>query len=242
MAAPEGPQPPAPGERPAAADRSAPEDRPPPAPAIKVEPPRYGRYVLLLAFLILIAITINTVVTKPNGDKGVPVGRRIPPFAVPLALSDLEGDANVATRPDEGEAGHVPACSIEDTRAMNVCNLYKGVPLVLAMFIDAGSCADVLRDMQALAPAFPRVRFAAVAIRSSHSSVRKLVQKLGLTFPVGVDRSGTLAALYSVATCPQISFIEPGGTVQSPALLVRPPRSQLRARVAELLAASGGAG
>jgi hypothetical protein len=86
------------------------------------------------------------------------------------------------------------------------------------------------------------VRFAAVAVRSGHSSVRRLVRRLGLTFPVGVDRSGTLAALYALASCPQLSFIAPGGVVQSPALLTRPSRAALRARVAALAAASAASG
>ena len=42
-----------------------------------------------------------------------------------------------------------------------------------------------------------------------------------LTFPVGVDRDGALVALYKVASCPQVSFAYPGGTVQSKALLGR---------------------
>ncbi|MHB8533813.1 MAG: peroxiredoxin family protein, partial [Solirubrobacteraceae bacterium] len=170
--------------------------------------------------------------------KGVPVGSRVPPFAVPLALGSLEGDANVATGPNQGEAGRVPACSVRRAGAMNVCDLYTGAPLVLALFIDAGSCPDVLKDIQALAPSFPRVHFAAVAVHTSHSSTRRLVRRLGLTFPVGVDRSGTLAALYGMASCPQVSFIAPGGIVVSPALLSNPSRSELRARIAALAASS----
>jgi len=234
-----GPDPPAPLSPDAPTpDAPTPPSPAPPAPAVKVDPPRYGRYVVLLVALILIGITINTLATKPNGDKGVPVGQRVPPFAVPLALGSLEGDANVATGPDQGEAGRVPACSVRKASAMNICALYAGAPVVLALFVDAGSCPKVLKDMQALAPSFPGVRFAAVAMRSSHASVRRLVRKLRVGFPVGVDRSGTLAALYSVATCPQLTFIDPGGTVQSPALLERPSRAQLRTRVAALLAAS----
>ena len=37
--------------------------------------------------------------------------------------------------------------------------------MVLALFVDAGSCPRILSDMQALAPSFPDVRFAGVAIK-----------------------------------------------------------------------------
>jgi hypothetical protein len=41
-----------------------------------------------------------------------------------------------------------------------------------------------------------------------------------------------------VASCPQVSFVLPGGLVQSSALLHRPPLSVLRARVSKLQAAA----
>jgi hypothetical protein len=55
---------------------------------------------------------------------------------------------------------------------------------------------------------------------------------------VGLDRDGSLLPLYKVATCPQVTFAYPGGVVESPALLTRPPIATLRARVRELVAAS----
>jgi hypothetical protein len=60
----------------------------------------------------------------------------------------------------------------------------------------------------------------------------------GITLPVGIDSDGALAALYKVASCPQLTFAYPGGTVQSKALLVRPSAATLRARVSQLLAAA----
>ena len=200
--------------------------------------PRYGRYVGLLAVLILVLITINTISTKPNGDTGVPVGRRVPPFAVPLALGSLDGDANVATDSDLGAAGRVPACSVRGSQVMNMCQLYEQGPVVLALFVDSGSCPDVLSEMQALVGSFPQVRFAAVAIKGKRASVRRLVAKHRLSFPVGIDHDGALAALYELASCPQVSFVEKGGVVQSRALLSRPSPALLRARISSLLAAS----
>jgi hypothetical protein len=200
--------------------------------------PRYGVYVGLLGVVIVVLITVNTIVTKPNGSTGVPPGTKVPPFAVPLALSKLEGDADVAVHPDEGSAGKHAACTLRGSEILNICQLYERGPVVLALFVNAGSCPRILSDMQRLAGEFPTVRFAAVEMKGSRSDLRKLVRSKGITLPVGFDRSGDLAPRYMVASCPQVSFIYQGGIVQSRALLSRPPLQVLRSRVQELLSAS----
>src|SRR2546429_344020 len=200
--------------------------------------PRYGRYVGLLALVILLLITINTIVTKPNGAKGIEPGRALPPFAVPLVLGDLSGDADIAARAGEGARGSVAACQERGPQILNMCQLYERGPVVLALFIDAGSCAAILGDLQALAPSFPGVQLAAVALKGDRRQLRRLVRSRGLRMPVGIDRDGSLLGLYKVATCPQVTFAYPGGVVESPALLSRPPIATLRARLRELVAAS----
>jgi hypothetical protein len=198
---------------------------------------RYGPYLAVLGLLILVLIAIDTALTKPTGVAGLQPGRALPPFAVPLATGNLNGDANVATRANDGEAGKRPACSVRGVEILNVCQLYEQGPVVLALFVDDGSCPAVLSDMEALAPSFPGVRFAAVAIKGDRGSLRKLVRSRGLVrVPVGIDEDGALATLYKVASCPQVTFAYPGGVVQSKALLTRPPPAALRTRVQELVA------
>jgi hypothetical protein len=192
--------------------------------------------VLALVFIAL--VTLNTALTPPNGATGIAPGKRLAPFAVPLASSDLLGDANVATHSNDGEAGSRPACAVRGPRILNVCELYEAGPVVLALFVDASSCAQVLQEMQALVPAFPQVRFAAVSIKGARASLRSLARSEHLSFPLGIDEGGTLVALYKVASCPQLTFALPGGVVQSKALLARPSLAALRARVGELLAAA----
>ena len=204
----------------------------PAGPGQPAQPPRYGRYVGLLAIVLLIFITLNTILTKSNGVGGLAPGETLPPFAVPLVKGDKTGDANVATD------GPHPACSVRKPGVLNICELYEQGPVVLAMFVEGGSCPEVLSDMQALAPSFPKVRFAAVALKGSRTALRKLVSSRGLSFPVGWDDQGDLAALYRLASCPQITFAMRGGVVQSKTLLNRPSRAALRSRVSELLAAS----
>jgi hypothetical protein len=208
-----------------------------PRPAVFVDP-RWGRYVGLFALFLLVLITINTIVTKPNGAKGIAAGSPVPPFAVPLVTGRLLGNADVATRPNQGAEGNVPACEERGREILNICELYERGPVVLALFIYAGSCEAVLGDMQAIAPAFPGVGFAGVSIKGNRRDLRALVRKRGISFPVGLDEEGILARFYKLASCPQVTFVLPGGTVQSAALLDRPSRRTLRARVAALVAAA----
>jgi hypothetical protein len=199
---------------------------------------RYGRYVALLVVVIVVLLAVNTAVNKPGGIRGVEPGHRLPPFAVPLASGELQGAADVATHANDGQAGRVPACSERGAQILNVCELYERGPVVVALFVTAGSCPDVLSDLQALAPSYPGVQIAAVAIKGNRSSVRKLVNRRHLSLPVGIDLEGALATVYKVVSCPQLTFAYPGGVVQSRALLARPSRATLRARLNALVAAA----
>lgn len=213
-----------------------------PTPSPTAAGPHYGRYVGLLAVVILVLITINTVLTKPNGVTGLQPGERLRPFAVPLVTGNLPGDANVATEANEGGAGKVPACSVRGPEVLNICQLYEQGPVVLALFVDGASCARVLEQMQALSGSFPQVRFAAVSIEGNRGTLRRLVRSRHLSFPVGIDSDGALAALYKLATCPQVTFALRGGVVASRALLNDPSVATLRRRITALVAARTPAG
>jgi len=200
--------------------------------------PRYGRYVGVLGVLIAVLFVINTTLSNSHGVGGIAPGHRLAPFAVPLALGSVNGDADVATHADDGEAGKRPACSVRGAGILNVCELYERGPVVLALFVDGGSCPQVLSEMQALAPSFPGVRFAGVALEGRRGELRALIRTRNLTIPVGFDRDGVLAALYKVVSCAQLTFAYPGGVVQSKPLLEVPAPATLRGRVSELLQAA----
>jgi len=200
--------------------------------------PRYGRYVGLLGVLIAVLFVINTTLSNSHGVGGIAPGHRLAPFAVPLALGAVNGDANIATHADDGEAGKRPACSVRGAGILNVCELYEQGPVVLALFVDGGSCPRVLSEMQALAPSFPGVHFAGVALEGQRGELRALIRARNLTIPVGFDRDGVLAALYKVVSCAQLTFAYPGGVVQSKPLLEVPALATLRGRVSELVQAA----
>ncbi|HEY3864776.1 MAG TPA: hypothetical protein VGL54_01650 [Solirubrobacteraceae bacterium] len=198
----------------------------------------FRRYLGLLGVLIVLLATINAVLTKSTGSVGIEPGHRLAPFAVPLARGDVNGAADVATRANEGAAGKVPACAERGRGILNICELYEQGPVVLALFIDAESCPQILSDMQALAPSFPNVRFAGVAIKGGRGELLKLIAAKNLSIPIGFDIEGALAGAYKLVSCPQVDFAYPGGVVQSEALLGRPALATLRARVSELVRAS----
>jgi hypothetical protein len=205
---------------------------------MKARSPRYGRYVGLLGVVAIVLLAGDFLFVRHGELTGIAPGHRLAPFAAPLALGGLRGAADIATHANDGADGRVPACAERGAQILNVCQLYERGPVVLALFVDAGSCATVLSSMQALAPEFPSVRFAAVAIGGERAPVRRLMRARGLTLPVGLDPDGAVAGLYKVFSCPQIDFAYPGGVVQSKALLVTPTLARLRARVSELVAAS----
>jgi hypothetical protein len=209
----------------------------------EVRTPRYGLYLFLAALAVIVALTVNRALTKSTVQTGVRPGHAIPPFALPLASGDVTGDANVATRPDQGSAGSVPACQVREAGILNVCELYEAGPLVLALFVNSSSCPDVLNEMQAVARSYPGVQFAAVALKGRRNALRRLIAQRGLgDVQVGIDRDGILATLYQVVSCPQVTFVLPGGSAQSPPLLSTPTQQQLRARVSALVAAAGARG
>lgn len=170
---------------------------------------RPGLVAGVLAVAVLAYVSFNSLRTEGPGSRGVPVGETLPAFAVPLALSGLDGDANVS------EA----ACSVRGPQVLNVCELAEQGPVVLAFFAEpADRCKDQVDRLDRLRPRFERVRFAAVAVRGDRDALRRTVRERGWDLPVGYDRDGAVANLYAVAICPVITFAERGGRVASTAL------------------------
>lgn len=205
-------------------DPEQPSAWPPPPPSSPTTPPaaarppgrvRYGWIVGILGLVLLAYISVNTLRTEGPGSAGPAAGQALPPFAAPLVASDLDGDANIATRRDQGDAGAVPACDVSDPRALNVCTLVRERPLVLA-FLTAGAdtCARELDAMQEVSADFPQVAFAAVGIKGDRDDFRALARARGWTFPLAQDRDGAVANLYGVAVCPTVVLAHRGGTVK----------------------------
>lgn len=173
-----------------------------------------------VAFLIAFAyITLNTLRTEGPGSSGLAAGDALPPFAMPLALSALGGDANVATRPGSGPEGSRPACEVRGPQVLNSCALAERGPVVLAFFATRSDlCEDQVDVLQRVSRRFPDVGFAAVAIRGDRDDVRRVIRKRAWTIPVGYDHDGAVANEYAVAVCPTVTFAYRGGEVQGTTL------------------------
>jgi hypothetical protein len=175
----------------------------------------------VVAVLFIVYITYNTITTDAPGSRGVTEGSRLPPFVAPLALANLkcktadgdikDCDANVQTSPRKG----IPqACAAHRDGAMNSCDMVKNGPVVLAFLVAPSQrCIDQIDLVDRVAPRFPDVQFAAVAIRGDRDDVRRLVRRHGWKLPVAYDHDGAVSNAYAIAVCPTITFARRGGKV-----------------------------
>ena len=165
---------------------------------------RPGVLVGLLVFAVMVYIVLNTLRTEGPGSRGVQEGTQLPPFAMPLALSDLDGDANVSGK----------ACSVRGEKILNVCELAERGPVVLAFFAEPSQrCDDEVDTLDRLRSRYPDVQFAAVAIRGDRTKLRDRIREHGWRLPVGWDRDGAVANAYAVAVCPAVTLAARGGKV-----------------------------
>jgi hypothetical protein len=185
---------------------------------------RPGALVGLVALAVLAYILVNTLRTEGPGSRGLPPGSPMPAFAVPLAPSSLEGDANVSDR----------ACSVRGPAILNSCQLAERGPVVLAFFAEPSQrCDDEVDRLDRLRGRFPGVQFAAVAVRGSRDALRRRVRDRGWRLPVGYDHDGAVANEYAVAVCPTITLARRGGRVLK-TLLGSQDDAQLTAAIREL--------
>lgn len=191
-------------------ESGAPSRKPP----VSARPPgasKYGWFVGVVAVLLLAYISLNTLNT-PSLGRGVPAGQPLPPFAVPLATSDLDGDANLAARANQG--ARTPACGVRDPRAINSCTLAGKLPVVVAFFsLKNEPSVRQLDVLQRVARREQQTRFVAIALRGDRQKVRELVRAHGWSFPVGYDRHADIGARYGVPDLPAITFAYPGPVI-----------------------------
>jgi hypothetical protein len=164
-------------------------------------------------------ITLNTIRTDAPGSRGLDPGDPLPPFAAPLALSSLDGDANLATKPNQGGQGDRPACEVRGRDILNSCQLVEKGPVVIA-FVAARSeqCDRQVDILERVRADYPDISFAAVAIRGDRDDLRRTIRRRGWGLPVGWDRDGGVANAYAVAICPTVTFAYADGKVEGTSL------------------------
>ena len=185
----------------------------PPPPPPRRRPFGWIMGAIFLAWIVY--ITLNTLRTDSPGSQGVADNRPLPPVAAPLVLSDLDGDANVATRRGQGQAGKRPACEVRGRKILNTCELAERGPVVVGFYFarSGKACRSQLDVMERVRREFPGVRFAAFTVRGNRGELRELVRERRWFFPVGHDSDGLVANVYGVAGCPTTTLAYPGGIV-----------------------------
>jgi len=185
----------------AAAERAARRREPPKV--IDTRP--YQRLIGLFGLTLVIVIFLSFLFSRGTGTAGIAAGHRMPYFAAPLAVSTLDGAVNL--HPPCAEAHH-------DRRALNACLLLGRGPLVLAFFVtSSGTCERQVDALQAVAPRYPGIQFAAVAVRAGHAAAAAAVRAHHWTIPVAYDLDGRLGATYGVEVCPIVELARRGGVV-----------------------------
>jgi hypothetical protein len=187
---------------------------------------RSGWLVGAIGVVVLAYITLNTLRTESVGSRGPAAGTRLPPFAMPMATSRSDADANIARRANSGAEGARPACSVRGPEILNLCELVDRGPLVLAFLATrSGRCEDQVDVLDRVAARFPGVGFAAVAVRGDHGRLRDTLRERGWRLPVGYDHDGAVANLYGVAVCPLVTYVRRGGQVVQTALRFQDERT-----------------
>lgn len=172
-------------------------------------------YVALVAALFAVFIAVIILTRGCSTDSGsvglgeeVLVGEKAAPFAVPLAETDLDGDANV-----DPEA----ACSVEGDDVLRICDFF-GRPLVMSFWFTKGasSCIDQQDVFEEVASRFgDRAGFVSINVRDDRDRVRELIRERGWNVPVGYDRDGAVSNMYRVGGCPTFLFFRTGGVLES---------------------------
>jgi hypothetical protein len=161
----------------------------------------------LFGLLLVVVVFVSFLLSRGPGTAGIPPGRSLDRFAAPLATSNLSGAANLH-----------PTCSPaqHDPRALNVCLLVRQTPVVLGFFVtNSGACERIVDSMQTVSRQFPssEVKFAAVAVRTSHLDAARAARTHRWTIPIAYDPDGRVGQFYGIEVCPIVELAYRGGVV-----------------------------
>jgi hypothetical protein len=215
--------------------------------------PKPGRiYSTLVGLLFLAVILVGTITTLGSNDRDVlgldktDTDLPLAEFAVPVAASNLEGDANIAQDdcevdqlPCPASRRRTPACEVRVPHSIRVCD-YFDRPLVISFwFTRGGDNCEIQQDVvsEVSRRYRGRVGFLSIDVRDSRGSVRDLVRSRNWRMPVGYDHDGAVATLYRVGGCPTFVYAYPGGILES-ASIGELTAAQLSAKLDDLLAAT----
>ena len=187
--------------------------------------------VVGVAFVVVIVLAlVNMLRTEDSGTVGIgDVGRGepVPKFAVPVASSDLDGDANIDPK---------QACKVEGADVIRVCD-YFDRPLVMSFWFTKGGsqCIDQQDVFDDVTLDYKR-RLGALSInvRDDRDDVRSLIEEHGWKVPAGYDRDGAVSNIYRVGGCPTFIYVRKGGVMKN-ATIGPASADELNAQIRSLL-------
>jgi hypothetical protein len=163
--------------------------------------------IAIVAFLLAVVVPLETQESGSVGIGSVGIGEKIDPFAVPIATSELEGDANID--PER-------ACSVAGDDVLRICD-YFDRPLVMSFWFTKGAsaCIDEQDEFDEVVRRFSsRAGFVSINVRDERERVREIIEERGWQVTVGHDTDGAVSNIYRVGGCPTILFVSPGGILE----------------------------
>lgn len=177
-----------------------------------------GRYMWVVGVAALILLTVVLVHQLRSGTgtfiNGPPVGERLPEFAAPLVLGDVEGDSNIKPRSSKENRRPLPACDVRMPGTLNICDQWDKPVVLSFLFLRGADCEPQFDRLEAMRREFPGVNFVGVFFERSRDKARETVRRRGWKFPIVVDRDGVVPNRYAVGGCPTTVFAERGGKVR----------------------------
>ena len=187
---------------------------------------RYSGFVGLLFAAVIVIALVSTLTDEEGSILGGDPDERgtaLAEFAVPDLLGSREGDANVYQddcssdrRPCPEDDRVTPACEVDLTEVIRVCDWFDRPLAISFWFTRGGDCLPTQDAFDRVARRFDdRVGFLSIDIRDDRDEAREIVRERGWEVPVGYDADGAVASLYRVGVCPTIAFAFPGGILMS---------------------------
>jgi cytochrome c biogenesis protein CcmG, thiol:disulfide interchange protein DsbE len=144
--------------------------------------------------------------------------------------------------PAQPRAGFsAPDFSLEtlDGDTLSLADL-RGHPVVLNLW--ASWCPPCRSEMPVLQEAYQQFQGQGLVVlglnmtsQDSEADARAFVQKLGLTFPIPLDRQGTAASLYRMTALPSTYFIDREGVIQAVVIGGPMQAATIQAHIQDLL-------
>lgn len=182
---------------------------PPIAPVMKL----VNAVVVLLGIALVIGVFWSLLRldddSRPRGSEKL-IGMPLPEFALPLAGSGIDRDANIVDRVAARGSGQTAACDVRVEGAFVSCRDLPGTAVIAFFRREDENC---LRQVDELEKAFAGrndVSTVAIAIKEPVAPVAGLVSRRGWRLPVAVDRDAAASELFLVSGCPSTYFAKDG--------------------------------